>query len=85
MKLGFGGKIRNVEELEFWKGWRVGELRKQSAIELSIKKFSKCRSEMKLGFGGRIRNTKELKLQKGWKARELTIQSAIKLSIKKFS
>ncbi len=57
---------------------------KQSAIKLSIKKFSQCRNEVRLGFGGRIRNANELKVQRGSKARELKKHSVIELSINKF-
>jgi len=39
VKLGFGGRIWNAKELEIWRGSKAGKLRKQSAIEFSIKKF----------------------------------------------
>jgi hypothetical protein len=40
VKLGFGGRIWNAKELEVQRGLKVGKLRRQSVIELSIKKFS---------------------------------------------
>jgi len=40
MKLGFGGRIWNAKELEVQKGSKAGKSKRQSVIELSIKKFS---------------------------------------------
>jgi hypothetical protein len=40
VKLGLGGKIWNAKELEVQMGSKVGKLRRQNVIELSIKKFS---------------------------------------------
>ncbi len=44
VKLGFGGRIQNSKELKVQRGSRVGELKRQSVIELSLRKFfqSKC-------------------------------------------
>ncbi len=74
MKLKFGGKIWNTKDKELQRGSRVGELNRQSTIELSIKKFSQSKSEMKLGFGGRIWNIKHLEFgrdqdHENWKDR----------------
>jgi hypothetical protein len=40
VKLRFEGRISNIKDLELWKGSRVGELKRQNAIELSFKKLS---------------------------------------------
>jgi hypothetical protein len=39
MKLGFGASIWNAKELEVQRGLKVGELRRQNVIEISIKKL----------------------------------------------
>jgi hypothetical protein len=36
VKLGFGGRIWNTKDLEFWKGSKVGKLKRESAIELTF-------------------------------------------------
>jgi hypothetical protein len=37
VKLGFGGKNWNIKDLKLQRGSRVGELKRQSTIELSFK------------------------------------------------
>jgi hypothetical protein len=39
VKLGFRGRIWNAKELEIRRGSKVGKLKRQSVIELFIKKF----------------------------------------------
>jgi hypothetical protein len=47
VKLKFREKIQDTKDLEFQKGSKVRELRKQSVIELSFKKFFQFKHEVK--------------------------------------
>jgi hypothetical protein len=64
-----GEEFRNIKELKVQRGSRVGELRRQNMIKLSIKKFFHCRNEVRIW--GKKLKCQKARVSKGMKGRRI--------------